>query len=420
MKKQLAKIKQSEFALNSIKLMSGTTVAQMISFLMAPILYRVYEREDYGVLGMFMAITSIFGVFSTFQYNQVIILVKTEEEAAQAENLNRFINIFVSLTTIPLIIVFGDGLVDYFNSPNLKPWLFLLPIHLFFIGQNEIFRVKANRLKKYSILSMNTILSASITPIISLTLGFILKGPFGLFIGLLAGQLISTVYLQIKIGSVKALKLSRRGLSGMKNLALKNYKFPLYSLPSELMNRFGRQIPVFFIGHISGESAIGIYNLCIRMLSLPTTMIAGALTEVFKKRAIEEYHKLGNCISIFNKTGLILILIGIIPMIVLLVLGPDLFSIVFGEKWRLAGVYARIFAPMYFMQLLTSPLSYLYIIKEKLGEDLIMHIIYLVSIILLFSFSDIYLSLTDTLTYFSFINIFLYLLYLLRSYQFAK
>ncbi|MDX1652596.1 MAG: oligosaccharide flippase family protein [Brumimicrobium sp.] len=414
------KIKNSEFAVNSLKLMSGTTIAQMISFIMAPILYRIYEKEDYGVLGLFMAITGIIGVFSTFQYNQVIILVKTDEEASNAENLNRLINLFVSLTTIPLILTFGDGLADYFNSPNLKPWLFLLPVQLFFAGQNEIFRVKANRLKRYSILSMNTILGASITPIVSLILGFLLNGPIGLFIGLISGQLISTVYLQIKIGSVKAVKPTRKGFGGMRSLARKHYKFPLYSLPSELMNRAGRQIPVFFIGFISGEAAIGVYNLCVRMLSLPTALISGAVTEVFKKRAIDEYHRLGNCLSIYKKTGKVLFSIGIVPMIVLLLFGPDLFGFIFGEKWREAGVYAQIFAPMYFLQLLVSPLSYLYYIKEKLGEDLILHIGYVSSLLVLFSFSSIYLSLLDTLIYFSVINIVLYIIYLFRSYQFSK
>jgi O-antigen/teichoic acid export membrane protein len=420
LKKQIAKIKQSEFAMNSLKLMSGTTIAQMISFVMAPILYRVYEREDYGVLGMFMAITGIVGVFSTFQYNQVIILVKTEEEAVQAENLNRLINLLVSGATIPLILVFGDSLAEYFNSPNLKAWLFLLPIQLFFSGQGEIFRVKANRLKKYSTLSMNTILSASITPLTSLVLGFTMDGPIGLFIGLIAGQVISTIYLQFKIGSVKLVKPSRKGAKEMTQLAKRHYKFPLYSLPSELINRAGRQLPIFFIGYLSGEAAVGVFNLCNRMLSLPITLITGAVSEVFKKRAIDEFHRIGNCLTIFMKTAKILFMIGIVPTIVLLFFGPELFSLVFGEKWIEAGVYAQIFAPMYLLQLIVSPLTYVYFIKEKLGEDLILHIGFVIALIVLFSLSSLYLSLFETLVIFSIINSALYGIYWLRSYQLAK
>ena len=414
------KVKNSEFALDSLKLMSGTTIAQMISFIMAPILYRIYEREDYGVLGLFMAVTGIVGVFSTFQYNQVIILVKSEEEALQAENLNRLINLLVSVATVPLILVFGDGLADYFNSPNLKSWLFLLPIQLFFAGQNEIFRVKANRLKLFATLSMNTILNASITPFISLFLGFIIEGPIGLFIGLVAGQVISTFYLQLKIGSIKFVKPSRKGASDMRRLAKTHYKFPLYSLPSELINRIGRQLPIFFIGFIAGEAAVGVYNLCTRMLSLPITLITGAVGEVFKKRAIDEYHSVGNCLSIFKKTAKILLLIGIAPTLVLLFFGPSLFGYVFGEKWVEAGIYAQIFAPMYLLQLIVSPLTYVYFIKERMGEDLIIHIGLVIALIVLFSLSSLYFTLFETLVIFSIINSALYGIYWLRSYQLAK
>ncbi len=418
--RQINKLMKSEFALNSLKLLSGTILAQLFSIAMAPILYRVYDKEEYGVLGLFMAIIGVVGVFSTLQYNQVILLVKTDEEANQVEKLNRIINLIFSLTTIPLIIFFGNKLAEYFNSPDLNTWLFLLPIQIFFSGQSEIFRVKANRMKKYSTLSMNTILSAFITPLVSLVLGFSMEGPFGLFLGLILGQLISTVYLQFKVKSVIILKISLNELSEMIKIAKRHYKFPFYSLPSELINRAGRQLPVFFIGYLSGEAAVGVYNLCSRMLSLPISLISNAVSEVFKKRVIDEYHSIGNCKDIFEKTAKMLLLIGIFPTISLLLFGPELFSFVFGDNWYEAGIYARILSPMYLLQLIVSPLTYIYFLKEKLGEDLILHVCYIGLIILLFSFSTLHISLYETLIIFSVINCVLYATYFFRSYQLAK
>jgi O-antigen/teichoic acid export membrane protein len=420
MKRQIAKLKQSEFALNSIKLLSGTTIAQLFSVIMAPILYRVYDKEEYGVLGVFMAIVGVVGVFSTFQYNQLILLVKTDEEAIQVEKLNRLINLIFSITTIPLVFLFGNRLAEYFNSPNLNSYLFLLPIQLFLSGQSEIFRVKANRLKKYATLSMNTILSAFITPLVSLLLGFTIEGPIGLFLGLILGQLISTVYLQFKVNSVKIVKISFYEFPEIIKITKRYYKFPLYSLPSELVNRAGRQLPVFFIGSLSGEAAVGVYNLCARMLSLPILLISNAVAEVFKKRVIDEYHEIGNCKNIFKKTAKMLLLIGIFPAISLLLFGPELFSFVFGNKWYEAGIYARILSPMYLLQLVVSPLTYIYFLKEKLGEDLILHFCYIGLLILLFSLSSLHLSLFETLIIFSIINCVLYVTYFFRSYQLAK
>jgi O-antigen/teichoic acid export membrane protein len=420
MKRQIAKIKQSEFALNSLKLLSGTTIAQLFSVVMAPILYRVYDKEEYGVLGLFMAMVGVAGVFSTFQYNQVILLVKTDKEANQAEKLNRLINLIFSITTIPLVFLFGNNLAEYFNSSNLNSWLFLMPIHLFFSGQNEIFRVKANRLKKYSTLSMNTILVAFITPLISLVLSFISEDPIGLFLGLILGQIVSTLYLQLKVNSAKIVKISLNEFGELIQIAKRHYMFPLYSLPSELINRAGKQLPVFFIGHLSGEAAVGVYNLCSRMLSFPISLISNAVAEVFKKRVIDEYHEIGNCMDIFKKTAKMLLLIGILPTITLLLFGPELFSFVFGNNWHEAGIYARILSPMYLLQLIVSPLTYIYFLKEKLREDFIIHLCYIVTLILLFSVSSLYLSLFETLIIFSIINCGLYLIYFFRTYQLAK
>ncbi|RQH19324.1 hypothetical protein D4Z78_14050 [Okeania hirsuta] len=46
--------------------------------------------------------------------------------------------------------------------------------------------------------------------------------------------------------------------------------------------------------------------------------------------------------------------------------GPDLFSFVLGEPWRLAGEYARCIMPWMFMVFIASPLSYLIDIQRKL------------------------------------------------------
>jgi O-antigen/teichoic acid export membrane protein len=206
----------------------------------------------------------------------------------------------------------------------------------------------------------------------------------------------------------------------MIKIANRHYKFPLYSLPSELINRAGRQLPVFFIGYLSGESAVGVYNLCSRMLSLPVTLISGAVSEVFKKRVIDEYHAIGNCKKIFKNTAKMLLLMGVFPTILLLIFGPELFSYVFGNKWLEAGIYAQILSPMYLLQLIVSPLTYIYFLKEKLREDFIIHLCYIVTLILLFSVSSLYFSLFETLIIFSIINCVLYLIYFFRTYQLAK
>jgi O-antigen/teichoic acid export membrane protein len=53
------------------------------------------------------------------------------------------------------------------------------------------------------------------------------------------------------------------------------------------------------------------------------------------------------------------------PTLILIISGPELFSLVFGEQWRNAGEFARWMAPWLYMVFITSPLSTLFSVLEK-------------------------------------------------------
>jgi O-antigen/teichoic acid export membrane protein len=53
------------------------------------------------------------------------------------------------------------------------------------------------------------------------------------------------------------------------------------------------------------------------------------------------------------------------PFLVLLFFAPSLFSLVFGEKWRVAGEYARLMCPMFYLRFISNPLSLVAIIAQK-------------------------------------------------------
>ena len=56
--------KENSFGKDVLKLVSGTAVAQVLSILAAPILTRLYAPEAFGVLALFVSITSIINVIA--------------------------------------------------------------------------------------------------------------------------------------------------------------------------------------------------------------------------------------------------------------------------------------------------------------------------------------------------------------------
>lgn len=415
----LIRLKSSEFVINVSKLTSGTAVAQIISIAMAPILYRIYEREHYGTLGMYMAITSVLGVFSTMQYLQVIMLEKDDDDAVNAMWLNRIINTSFALFVAMGLILFYPWFDDWTDNASLSRWFWMIPIGIFFAGQNEIFRIWANRKKEYNLLTFNAILLAVLTPIISVTLGLWIRNETGLFVGLLVGQSLPAFILLVGLAKKYELGQNKMNFTVVKYLFKKYAKFPIYSLPSEFVNRFSNQLPVFMLNYFIGVGAVGVYNLAMRILGIPIGFIGSAISNVFQQRATEDYHATGSCRPIFIKTLKSLVVISILPTIIVLIFGPELFQWTFGEKWRDAGVYAQIFIIMMMLKLIVSPLSYTFFIVGKLKLDFVFHIGILISTSFFLIIGLKYYNVNIALLSFGITYSVWYIIYLVKSYEFT-
>lgn len=416
----IAKYWESDFLQNALTLVSGTSIAQGVSLFTAPILYRIYEREEYGTLGLYMAITGVIGTFSTMRYQQVILLEKEESDALTAVGLSGIINISITILACLLILPFTGLYARWFNNFSIAPWLFLVPLSIFFGGQTAILREWANRNKAYKLLTINTMLTAILIPIISIPLGTWFDGPLGLFTGLLASQILPTLWLGISLRARTNLKFVSFNWKASQLLAKKYIDFPRYSLPSEFINRFTNQLPVFMLSTYAGAGIVGVYNLTIRMLGLPIQLISGAITEVFKQKATQQFHERGNCTQIFRQTLLSLFLLSILPFTVLMVFGPNIFAFVFGEKWREAGVFAQVLGSLFLIRFFVRPLSFLFILRRRLQEDFLWHIWMLISNLLLFYVGFIiFKSYYTALVLFTGNYIIIYSIYLYRSYKFS-
>jgi O-antigen/teichoic acid export membrane protein len=405
---------------NVSKLITGTAIAQFISIGSAPFLYRIYHKEHYGTLGLYMAITGVIGVFSTLQYLQTILLEKDDESAINAMWLNRFINIGFAFLILLLLIFFNTFFVHWINNPVINLWLWFLPVSVFFAGQNEIFRMWANRKKEYNLLTYNAIFMALLTPCISISWGLVIPNETGLFCGLIVGQCLPALILFLGLRNKYQFGLSIVSTEKIKHVAFHNKQFPLFSLPSEFINRITNQLPVFMLNSFIGPASVGLYNLSMRILGLPIQFVGVAISTVFQKKAIEDFNNTGSCRGIFIKTFKSLVLISIAPTFVVLFFGPDLFQFIFGENWREAGVFAQILIVMVMLKLIVSPLSYTFFIAGKIKLDFFFHLG-----ILGITTSSLYLGLSFFnlkmgLLFFGLSYSFCYLTYLFFSYKFSN
>ena len=146
--------------------------------------------------------------------------------------------------------------------------------------------------------------------------------------------------------------------------------FPKFYLPSVAVESLGSNIPNYFFMKVFGASFLGNYSMSNRIVSMPLSMIGNAIRTVFNQSVAEAYAMNQPHIKLFNDNFFRLTLIGIIPVGVIVLFGPKLFAFVLGNEWYEAGIIARFLAPVFFLRLISSPLSSVLTIYEKLNWDL--------------------------------------------------
>ena len=144
-----------------------------------------------------------------------------------------------------------------------------------------------------------------------------------------------------------------------------------FSLPSNLLNALVGQLPLFVIGARHGALAAGLFALTQRVLSAPVALLAASVLEVFKRQSVLDFRAHGNCREAYLYTFKALLLLGAGPSALLLLYSPTLFAWVFGEQWRRAGELAQLLAPLYFLNFVASPLSYVFFVTGRQKIDLV-------------------------------------------------
>jgi len=400
--------------------MTGTVIAVIIPILAAPVSSRIFNAGDYGILALYGAMSSIFGVLAYAHYMHGILLEKEIDDARQMVWFTLSFCLGVSL-----LCAFVIGLLYFFTdlikTSTVGAWYWFLPVSILCTGINSCLLLWANRTQQYKSLATNRVLQSILTVVIQISLGLLLRNETGLLVGFISGQLISAALLVWRFHGQGENGIGKPKTSTFKAFAIKYKGLLFFSTPSEFMNSLINQSPVFFLQKFAGISAVGNFNFSTRLLGMPQTLLSTAIVEIFRQKATSEYNNSENCRPIFVKTLKALSLISALPFLVIFIFSPVIFAWAFGEQWREAGVIAQILGILYLFRFIISPLTYVYTIAKHYKEDFVMHIVLLVVTVGSFYLSNLWngdgkqMILIYSLSYSA-----VYLIYLSRSYQLSK
>lgn len=358
--------KRTNFACDVFTLVSGTAFAQILTILAAPILTRIYNPEDFGIQALFLSITGIISVIACLRYEFSIMLPDFDEDAANLLALSLIINILISIFIVPVIWIIGQPVQDIIKAPELGSYFWLIP---FFIFTNGIFlslNFWNSRTKHFKRLSMARVVSSIASTGTQLGAGFAGCISGGALIGgSLVGQSVSTFILTSQIWRDDR-SFFLKNLNWKKMISgLKRYrKLPLVDSWSALLNTISWQLPTFLLASFFSPTVVGFYSLGFQLLQLPMSFIGNSISQVFFQRSSEAKSD-GTLPLLVEDIFRTLVIIGMFPILTITIVGNNIFSVIFGEAWIEAGVYAQILSIWVFVWFISSPLSTLWIVLEK-------------------------------------------------------
>lgn len=365
-KKGYRKENKTSFASDVLTLVGGTTFAQIITIISVPILTRLYGPEEFGVWALYISITGIISVISCMRYDYSIMLPESDKDAVNLLGLSLLAALIISSLTLPVICYFKQPILNLLNSPQMSNYLWLVTP---FVFVNGIFLALNNwnsRTKQFKRLSLARVFNSVSTT--GTQMGYGLLGNSstgGLIGGSVAGISVATIVLGGQIWRDDK-NLIKENISWKKIWeGFRRYqKFPLIDSWSALMNTISWQLPSFLLAAFFSPAIVGFYSLGFRLLQLPMNFIGSSISQVFFQRASIAKSD-GTLESLVENVFRSLVVIGMFPILILTIVGSDVFTIIFGEAWAEAGVYAQILSIWTFVWFISSPLSSIYVVMEK-------------------------------------------------------
>jgi len=383
-----------------------------LAVLAAPILTRLYSPENFGMLAVFLSIVALFSVVAGFKYELAIPLPEDEVDAAALTVLSLILIVSVTLISAVSMYWWGGALASAMGAPLLADFLWLVPIAIFFAAMYNLFTYWAIRLKEFTVISRTKIRQQIMTMVTQVLLFKV--GGMGLLIGSAAGMTIGVFTLAKK---VLERECWNRQPSARIRYVLKRYrKFPFFSTWGGFLNTAGAQLPPLLFALAFGAFYAGLYALANRLIAMPMGLVGQAIGQVFLSDAASKYRS-GELPDAMNDAHKMLIKCILPPTVILILFGPSIFALGFGEDWIVSGEIASWLSLWMMMAFTTSPLSSVFAVAEKQHLGMMMQAILLITRVGGIGVGVIYNNFMLSVILFSVFGVVGYLIYQVFSFQ---
>lgn len=398
----------------------GTTIAQFLPMVLYPVLGRLYSPEQFAALAAFTSIITVLQVIGSGKYETAILIADDDKEAANIWSLSIVLSVALMIALYVILGTLGADFTYSFTS-GLKELIWLVPIGCVLLNIFTCYNEWCVRKQYFKKLSLNKITNSA-----TITIGkyFSFYTPLqsiGLTFGDFFGRLLTALVCLVRLFIHDRYSFSAVTFSGMKAIAIKYQKFPLFTMPAQLLNAVAAAAPVFILSYFYSEENVGYFSMTMSVLLLPINVISYAVRDVFRKKANDIYKENGHFEGLYKRVFSLFAVATVIACVIIGPFLPQIFSFVLGNKWEAAGVYSQILLPMIGFDFVAMALSGVFIVVQQLKQLFVWQCFFCVATIgslMIGSYAG--LSIESTLQLFNIARIIVYVYMIVIMYVFSK
>lgn len=376
---------KNNFAKNVMMIAGGTAFAQVIGVLLSPVITRIYSPEEFGTLTLFISILGTISLQGALSYDSAIPIADDDSKAINVLSLSLIVLFLFTFLFVIILFLFGEYFLQSLNASTLINYKYFIVFGFLTTGIYTILTKWALRTKNYKVIAKTKYSQSIIGNGGKIAFGLLQFGTSGLIFGQILGQSAGSINLLAPIVKDRRSLLKSIDIMTIWWCAKRYVRFPKYSTPTLFIISLTSQLPVFFLSAFYNTDTVGFYGLALAITFLPMGLIGKSVQDVFYgevahlgKSNPREIKRLSR--SLLKKLSII----GAVPMLVLVVLGPQLFSIAFGDNWYNAGVFASLLSIYAYTHFIFHPISTIFSIFEEQHLQLYLNIMKIVLVIIVF------------------------------------
>ncbi|MFN3916372.1 MAG: lipopolysaccharide biosynthesis protein [Flavobacteriales bacterium] len=371
---------EKKFIKSVFTLAGGTFVAQLLPFIVLPVLQRDYfGPTEFGLLTLYVTLSDLLIGISGMKYEYAIVNTNRLKDAVNLLSLS-----VVSILTMSIFSLVVLSII-YFLIPslsfvqNLGLFLFFVPLSVLFYGVFDAINFWLNRSEKYLHMSLGKVVYSGASESVKLISGIRGLGD-GLIFGRIAGQFLAFCFNVILFFKNYRNMLGLVSLKRMKELVVIHKRYPIYVMPSVLIGALITFAYIQLFQEYFGGEKVGLMGVSVSYIAVAFGILSSAFGQVFYKKIadVKDYFQLK---KLYVRYALWLCVPSALTVLFVYLL-PDEWVVDFlGERWAEMLPVTRIMVLWMSVSFVSSSLSFIYLKLEIQKTMFLLDLIHLVLVI---------------------------------------